>query len=252
MSDDILVYGRVATGFRSGGFNQRIVRGAIIQTDPETLTDFELGAKTSWLDGRLVANAALFYYRIKDLQLNIQQQVPGTTITSTAGSSDGNVKGFELEIEALPTDYWRIATSVGLLRTEYTDFKYSIAGNVLDASGNEFYRAPRTSFRFDTDYRFPLSNGGQIIVGTDWAYRSHIYHNATVQSDPVQETPGYWTGNARLIYQTADRKAQFTGFVNNLTDQSNKVLAQIVNARGVYPISLVPPRTFGIQGTFHF
>src|SRR5690606_17785041 len=125
LSDDILLYGRIASGFRSGGFNQRIVRGAIIQTDPETLTDFELGAKTTWLGGRLNANAALFYYRIKDLQLNIQQQVPGTTITSTAGSSDGNVKGFELEIEALPTDYWRLATSLGLLRTEYTDFEFT-------------------------------------------------------------------------------------------------------------------------------
>src|SRR5690606_17701511 len=119
--------------------------------------------------------------------------------------------------------YWRIAASVGLLRTEYTDFEYTIAGNRLDASGNEFYRTPRTSFRFDTDYRFPISTGGEVIIGTDWAYRSHIYHNATVQSDPVQETPGYWTGNARLIYQTANRKVQFTGFVNNLTDQSNKV-----------------------------
>src|SRR5690606_6007350 len=153
-------------------------------TDPETLTDFELGAKTTWLGGRLNAHAALFYYRIKDLQLNIQQQVPGTTITSTAGSSDGNVKGFELEIEALPTDYWRLATSLGLLRTEYTDFEFTIGGTVLDASGNEFYRTPRTSFRIDTDYRLPPPAGSQVSVGAACASRSHIYRNAPAHRAP--------------------------------------------------------------------
>ncbi|WP_095129340.1 TonB-dependent receptor [Pseudomonas sp. Irchel s3h14] len=251
-TDDILGYARIATGFRSGGFNQAIVNRGIIETDPETLTDYELGLKTSWLGGRLNANVSLFYYDIKNLQLNIQQQVPGTTITSTAGSSDGQVKGVEFEIEALPTEFWRVTTSLGLLRAEYTNFEYTIGGVSLDASGNKFYRTPETSFRLDTDYRIPVAIGGQVILGTDWAYRSHIYHNATVQEDPVQETPDYWTGNARVTYQAASKKWQVTGFVNNLTDQSNKVLSQIVNQRGVYPTSYVAPRTFGLQTTINF
>jgi iron complex outermembrane receptor protein len=251
-SDDILGYIRVATGFRSGGFNQSIVRGEIIETDPETLTDYEIGLKTSWLDGRLTANVSAFYYDIKNLQLNIQQQVPGTTITSTAGSSDGNVKGVEFEVEALPLENWRLAASLGLLESEYTNFVYTVGPTTLDASGNEFYRTPETSFRLDTDYRIRLGDFGQLLLGTDWSYRSHIYHNATVQNDPVQETPDYWNGNARVSYFTPDNQLQLTGFVKNVTDQSNKVLSQIVNQRGVYPTGYVAPRTYGVQVTYNF
>ncbi|MBM7060558.1 TonB-dependent receptor [Pseudomonas sp. UL073] len=251
-TDDILGYIRIATGFRSGGFNQSIVRGEIIETDPETLTDYEVGLKTSWLDGRLTANLSAFYYDIKDLQLNIQQQVPGTTITSTAGSSDGNVKGVELEVQALPLENWRLAASLGLLKSEYTDFVYTVGPTTLDASGNDFYRTPETSFRLDTDYRIRLGDFGQLLLGTDWSYRSHIYHNATVQDDPVQETGDYWNGNARISYFTPDNQLQLTGFVKNVTDQSNKVLSQIVNQRGVYPTGYVAPRTYGVQLTYNF
>jgi iron complex outermembrane receptor protein len=251
-SKDLLGYARVATGFRSGGFNQAIVNNAIIQTNPETIRDYELGAKSTWLGGRLNANAALFYYDIKNLQLNIQQIVPGTTITSTAGSSNGNIKGVEFEVEALPIDRLRVGASLGLLRSRYTDFIYRLGSVQLNASGNEFYRTPRTSFRLDVDYRIPVAGGGQVLLGTDWSYRSHVFHNATVQNDPIQETPGFWNGNARISYLTASKKVQITAFVNNITDQSNKILSQIVNTRGVYPTSFAAPRIIGVQATLYY
>ncbi|WP_164931974.1 TonB-dependent receptor [Janthinobacterium sp. 17J80-10] len=251
-SKDLLGYARVATGFRSGGFNQSIVNNSIRQTNPETIVDYELGLKSSWLDGRVTANIAAFYYDIKNLQLNIQQIVPGTTITSTAGSSDGNIKGIELEVQALPTERLRIGAGLGLLRSGYTDFIYSVGPVQLNASGNEFYRTPRVSLRLDAEYRIPLTTGGEVLLGTDWSYRSHIFHNATVQNDPIQETPAYWNGNLRVGYLTANKKTQVTAFVNNVTDQSSKVLSQIVNTRGVFPTSFAPPRQYGAQATIYY
>lgn len=249
---DLLGYARVATGFRSGGFNQAMVNNAIIRTNPETIRDYELGMKSTWLGGRLNANAALFYYDIRNLQLNIQQIVPGTTITSTAGSANGNIKGFELELEALPVDRLRLSGSLGLLRSRYTDFTYRLGGVALDASGNEFYRTPRTSLRVGATYTIPWATGGQAVLDTDWSYRSHIFHNATVQNDPIQETPAFWTGNARISYRTANKKIQISAFVNNVTNQSQKILSQIVNTRGVYPTSFAAPRLFGVQATLYY
>jgi iron complex outermembrane receptor protein len=194
----------------------------------------------------------VFYYDIKNLALNIQQIVPGTTITSTNGSSDGKIKGIEFELDALITRRLRVVGSLGLLRSKYTDFAYTVGTVQLDASGNEFYRTPRTSFRLDGEYRLPLGSLGDLLLASDWSYRSHIFHNATVQNDPIQETPGYWAGNARIGYRTRDDRFQLTAYVNNVTDQSHKVLSQIVNTRGVYPTSFAPPRTFGLQATFVF
>ena len=246
---DFLGFVRVATGFRSGGFNQNIVNNDIIETDPESLTDYELGVKSSWWGGRISANAALFYYDIKNLQLNIQQQVPGTTVTSAAGSSDGNIKGFELEVDAQVSSGLRWANSLGLLKAEYTDFIYTVGNTTLDASGNEFYRTPKVSYRTDLDYRFPLAGGSELFFGTDWSYRSHIYHNATVQTDPIQETPGYWLGNVRTGYQAVNRKYQINAYVTNVTNENAKVLSQIVTTRGVYPTTFAAPRQYGVTLT---
>jgi iron complex outermembrane receptor protein len=256
-SDNALGYVRIATGFRSGGFNQSISNGRIIETSPEKLTDYELGLKSSWLGGRLVVNGALYHYAIKDLQLNIQRAYlntsTGTYTTSASGASDGKVTGLELSVDALPTRDWHIAGSLGLLRSKYTHFNYYIGGGgPFDASGNEFYRTPRTSFRLDTDYTFRFG-AGKLIVGTDWTYRSKIYFNATVQNDPVQEIAGYWKGNVRATWQAPNKAWQITAFVNNVTNYDKAFLRQIYNPNnGSYPVNVAEPRTWGLQATVKF
>lgn len=256
-NDDVLGYLRIATGFRSGGFNQAITNGDIVETKPETLTDYEAGIKSAWFDGQLTLNTAIFYYDIKSLQLNIQRAFLNTSTntytTSAAGESDGTVKGIEVEFNALASVNWHVGGSLGYLKSEYTDFIYYIGGGgPFDASGNDFYRTPEVSLRLDTDYTIPLASGN-IILATDWSYRSRIYHNATVQNDPLQETPGYWIGNLRASYETADGNWTFTGFVNNVTDKAPVFLRQIANPNtGTQPNSISAPKTWGLQVNYKF
>jgi iron complex outermembrane receptor protein len=256
-NDDVLGYLRIATGFRSGGFNQAITNGDIVETKPETLTDYEAGIKSAWFDGQLTLNTAVFYYDIKSLQLNIQRAFLNTSTntytTSAAGESDGTVKGIEVEFNALASVNWRVGGSLGYLKSEYNDFIYYIGGGgPFDASGNDFYRTPEVSLRLDTDYTIPLASGN-IILATDWSYRSRIYHNATVQNDPLQETPGYWIGNLRASYETADGNWTFTGFVNNVTDKAPVFLRQIANPNtGTQPNNISAPKTWGLQVNYKF
>jgi len=256
-NESLLGYVRIATGFRSGGFNQTINNGAITQTSPETLTDYELGLKSEWLDGRLTINSAAYYYDIKNLQLNIQRAFLNTTTntytTSAAGESDGVIQGVEFEINALPTINWHIGGSIGLLHSEYKNFIYTIGNSQpLDASGNTFYRTPNTSLRLDTDYTFPLTSGN-LVIGTDWSYRSKIYHNATVQNDPYQETEGYWIGNVRVSYSPHNSKWNFAGFISNITDKAPVYLRQIANPNtGLQPWSFSNPQTWGASANYKF
>jgi len=256
-NEDLLGYIRIATGFRSGGFNQSINNGSITETSPETLTDYELGLKSAWLDGRLTLNSSIYYYDIKSLQLNIQRAFLNTTTntytTSAAGESDGVIRGIEFELNALPTLNWHIGGSLGLLHSEYKNFIYTIGDSQpLDASGNTFYRTPDVSFRLDTDYTVPL-NSGNLVFGTDWSYRSKIYHNATVQNDPWQETEGYWLGNVRVSYSPFNSKWNFSGFVNNVTDKAPVYLRQIANPNtGLQPWSLSSPKTWGLSVNYKF
>ena len=63
-TSDLMAYGSIASGFKSGGFN---VRGApelpnmgFTSFKPETALTFEIGLRSEWLDRRLRLNATLF------------------------------------------------------------------------------------------------------------------------------------------------------------------------------------------------
>ena len=57
----------ISRGYTSGGFNEYSNVGA--GYDPEFSWNYELGAKTSWLDNRLRMNVALFYIDRTDMQV---------------------------------------------------------------------------------------------------------------------------------------------------------------------------------------
>ena len=90
-----MVYATYSTGFRPGGNNRRVGLGPYRD---DTITNFEVGYKTSWLDGRLRANGAVFYERWKDVQLGVTGP---NAITDIFNIGNAAVKGTELEIDWL-------------------------------------------------------------------------------------------------------------------------------------------------------
>jgi iron complex outermembrane recepter protein len=256
ITDDVLVYFKFAKGFRAGQFNPTILPAAggapayLPVADPEVLYDWEFGAKTAWLDDRLIANVAAFYYLLQDAQLNVQQPnpmgIPGANTSSVQNAAGGTVIGGELELEALPVDALRLRSGLGLVQAEYTDFLTYQGTEQVDASGNKFYRTPAVSASLGADVRFPIGETQAIGAGTDWTIRSRIYHNAVVQDDKQQQTPPYALGNVELRYSFAHERFTLLGYVRNLTDATYRILSTVVNA-GAYPTTMGPPRTYGLQ-----
>ena len=76
MNEDAMFYGLYSKGFRAGGFNGRpgTYDAAATPYDPETVDNFEVGAKTDWLDGSLRLNGSVFFMKYDDKQE--EQSVP--------------------------------------------------------------------------------------------------------------------------------------------------------------------------------
>src|SRR5690606_36356544 len=72
LTDDVMLYGRFAQGFKSGGYNGR-ANSAAESTEyaPETAETFEFGAKTTAYDNRLRLNVAAFTTRYEDFQARV-------------------------------------------------------------------------------------------------------------------------------------------------------------------------------------
>ncbi|HEY0285551.1 MAG TPA: TonB-dependent receptor [Pseudomonas sp.] len=247
LSDNARVYFRYSKGFRSGGYNAGVTTQSTVATvDPEFLTAYELGLKSEWLDGRLNANASLFYYDYKDIQLNIVSAIDNQTVSRLANGAQGEAYGAEFELEAIPLENLHVNFGLGLLHTEFTD--YTSGSN--DYSGNKFVRAPSISAVLGADYRIPLNVGGAIIVGTDWDTRSRQYFFTNDQSESMR-SGGYTLGNARVTYELPGAKTEITGYIHNLTDKEYRshTLPGGYQSAGVM---FGDPRTFGVSLTSRF
>jgi outer membrane receptor protein involved in Fe transport len=102
---DRMVYGTYSTGFRPGGNNRRV---EVASYGSDTLTNFELGWKTAWLNSRVRWNGALFYERWKGVQLSVSGF---QGITSIVNVGDADVKGIESEVSWLALDNLTLTAS---------------------------------------------------------------------------------------------------------------------------------------------
>ncbi|MFT3965448.1 MAG: TonB-dependent receptor [Sphingobium sp.] len=269
-TDGILIFGRVARGFRSGSYNTYIASpGDFSVYDPETLTDYELGIKTSWLDRRLTLNVTAFHYDIDNMQVTVLQSVGTRTMNAAAA----RVNGFEVELDARPVDGLRLGAGYGYQDSKYKNFTafvpYPINQDApLDLSGQSLERAPKHTLNLSGSYEVAVGTG-TLSFGTDWRYTSryrfHVWSDAT-NIDPAPFLAGaatralvrdtfaqddLWLGDARIAYRTAGG-VEVAAWVKNLTNQYYRT-----NTFGMFfnrSMSTYPGerRTFGLSAAYRF
>jgi iron complex outermembrane recepter protein len=275
IADNALAYFRYSRGFLSGGFASTTSGSAASQNiaaqiqpyQPEHISTYELGVKTSWFDRRLVVNASAFYYDYSSIQVLVI--VPSTTINGVSNSGSaggyqnaaGNVKGLELSVDAQPFEHLHLQGALGLLDTEYTSYPLTsvptlpitlppnyvaIGGGryAVNPVGGAFTRAPNVTINVGVDYTIPLNWGGWVRLAADYQYRSHQYFNPTFENDPTLVQPGYGLTNARVNWAVDDSERFEVGFtVLNLLDQKYLDHA-IAPSNGVSATQQGKPRTF--------
>jgi outer membrane receptor protein involved in Fe transport len=115
VTPDLMAYGTWSTGFRPGGNNRKPIAGS---WRADTLANFELGWKSSWLDRRLRWNGAVFYEKWRDVQTSVQGQ---SGITAIVNAGDARVEGAETDVSWAVDDHLTLSASgTGLLRAEIT------------------------------------------------------------------------------------------------------------------------------------
>jgi len=233
ISDDAMVYARVAEGFRAGGFNtlltifaDPVVGGAsdeeiaeFLKYEDETSINYELGAKTAWLDDRLLVDIAVFRLEQEDLLQGDFE--PGTFVFIFKNGGSATTDGVELEITARPLEQMTVTGSLGYLDGE------------LDETGpfgaTEINGGKATTATFGASYRIPLGSASTIRLNGDWRYRND------------RGTFGLVDGESPLEYSIFDAgialerdQWDVSLLVNNLTDDDYII-------SGAFPVFPGPP-----------
>ena len=115
-SDAFMMFASYNRGFKSGLYN--MVNLSQDAVDSEIVDAYEVGFKSDLADDRVRLNGSVFYYDYQDMQIQVINA--GLTVLSNAAQAE--VKGAELELQALATDNLRIYASLSYLDTEFTDF----------------------------------------------------------------------------------------------------------------------------------
>ncbi len=121
LDDDRLLYASVANGVKAGGFNPTAVLESDRVFDQERNWTFEVGGKGTFADGRLLVNAALFYVKWRDIQLNAPDSgaVVPNAVNITLNLGDATMYGLELDLAAQLSDNFQFDASAYFVDATY-------------------------------------------------------------------------------------------------------------------------------------
>ncbi len=219
--EDITLYGVISQGNKPGFFNNRTV-AVRLGVDPtvkeETIWNYEAGAKTLLMDGRLLLNAAVYYLDWSNQQIRqtfLDAQGQDSQITTNAGETE--VYGFELESSFVASEGLILSGSVAFADPEYKFFVEETFAPQLgvhpDLAGNEPYRYPDWQIQVSADYNTPG-------VFNDWDFFARTDLNMTGERWSEIYNLSYigWEYKWNLRLGLADENWRLTAYVNNILD----------------------------------
>jgi iron complex outermembrane receptor protein len=210
VSEDLMLYASVSTGYKSGGFGEYDPFG------PENLIAYEVGGKSLWLDGRLTLNGAAFYYDFDDLQVATVSIRNGAVVTDIDNAARAEIVGLDAEGRFSLTERLSLAAGmVWLPRREYVEFESEVTGDTL--SGNDMVRAPETTATAAIEYAQPLGGLGTGWARVEYQYRSGLYY--TMENDPLFAQDGFGQLNLYLRLDAASRRWYAFASGRNLTSE---------------------------------
>nr|WP_320045589.1 TonB-dependent receptor [uncultured Desulfobacter sp.] len=119
INPNVMAYGTVAKGYKSGGFYSLAAEGYPRDYDKETLWNYEIGVKSSLLNNTLLLNISAYYMDISDMQVLTGVDPFNGYISNAASASS---KGFELEAQYKLTPELRLFLSAGYNISKFDDF----------------------------------------------------------------------------------------------------------------------------------
>ncbi|MCI4646379.1 MAG: TonB-dependent receptor [Hyphomonadaceae bacterium] len=227
-TDDILGYLTYAEGWKAGGINrQPSTTLQVLPYEEETSVNYEIGLKSSFLDGRVSLNAALFYIEIDGLQLAGYIPDPNggpTPVLAVDNVSDTSTSsGIEIELGAWVTDQFRFDASIATASTDMGEYtRFYTDTDQFEMTGRSFENIPDLTGEASLTYVQPLSllGGGDLEAVLTYSYVSDLLvQDNYIGSFSYEQSliPEFDRLNARVSY-IMDNGWRVTGFVDNVLD----------------------------------
>jgi iron complex outermembrane recepter protein len=298
ITPDSLVYFTYSEGFRPGGFNRKGCNASVAAQPaladacaanraykPDSVTNYEVGAKLSLMDRKLQVNLAGYIIDWKDIQMAaFYQNLSNQTFVNNLANA--KIKGFEGDITARPTRELTLSAGFSYNDTELKGCTSTAIAvvlcdrNVLVPAGSPLALSPKFQGNLRLRYEWEMESGlkpfiqaGYHYVGktitSDIANTSILYSNCrspypcsatsstingvTVNIDDVMQPqpqsfrqPSYSTFEASVGLSKDQWSA--TLYVDNLTDERPQLFTSAND--GDVRVTTSRPRTIGLRVSY--
>jgi iron complex outermembrane recepter protein len=255
ITDKVMVYADFAQGFRDGGSNsgypQSCYNKGVPQAYvPDTLNNYELGWKTSWLNGRLVWDGAAYLMHWKQLQTIIYDVDICAPSSFNVNVGNARIYGVESNINYKFSDNWSLQASGSytdsrLVSTQYTTFQPNV--------GERLPYVPYFSWSWNLRYEHPLIEGLRGYAQVDMAHKGDMWDDLHVSGSngfPRMLQPDYSILNLRVGLNPEGGHWLTEFYVTNLTDKN----AIVYTNTGNFDLRLTTnePRVLGVRLNYRF
>ncbi len=292
VDDERMIYALYSEGFRAGGANRNRVAEELtvfpVQYEPDLLKNFEVGAKTRWLNGRLQINATAFFgdwenYQIEALDPSFAPcqtgQDPSTDPcgqpfqVSVINVGNAEQQGLEVEVRAAPDDALDLGLNFTLLNAETSeDFFVTDPDNPVP-KGSRLPNVPEFKYGAYAQYTWPVNwvSNSDAYVRAQYTYQGDSLNQLetynAVSIFEAQDSGGALSPSSRdqvvqPSYGIADLKAGLTTdawslelFINNISDERAVLYDNDLSFDpyfGRKRVLVNRPREYGIRFSHHW
>lgn len=258
INDDMNIYGKLETGYKSGGTSQRSARGDLFARgfDEEEIVSYELGFKGEFWGGRGRYNSALFFMEIDGLQSSIQTDPISPGGRDFLPSDNNEVLGAEIDMNLLLADGLTFSLSYGYLDTELGESALTTDLGLSEILSENLPYAPDHSFYTAFDYQRSLGPG-TLGLNVNYGWQDDVGTSVTDNGNFVVDAYGLlgaavsWS---EISVGGMPGTLQFLVWGRNLLDEEFGLSGQTaLEPLGADETQIFgEPRTYGVTATYAF
>jgi iron complex outermembrane receptor protein len=259
----LTTYATVSTGFRSPVINAQRGQASVVNPNDliipngassDNLKNYEVGAKGSWLDGRLNSSVAAYLIDWRNIQVQANRVSDSIQFATNIGAARS--KGVEFEITAMPLTGLIVGLNGSVNEAKVTKLSPSeaaISGAVVGAR----LAAPQFQGSLNVNYGFDLSARARANLSASLQHVGSFpnsFPDVPGQPGVPSATYGFTDtyNNVNTVFAVAfDRQFTVGLYCENLFDKRSITYvhpeAFIASRYG-----LLPPRTVGIRAGYEF
>jgi outer membrane receptor protein involved in Fe transport len=231
-TDDVTMFALASQGFRLGGTNQPNIAAVPPGYEADSLWNYEIGIKSSWLDRRLTINSSAFVIDWSNIQVSGRDPSGAFAFIGNAGSA--RVEGLEFEVFSRPARGLDLSAGFSYLpKRELTEDQVNATVQAPGRKGDQLPRIPRWTGDFSVQYESGLE---ALPEWTAWVRADWSYHGkSATELRPTSSKSGL----------------DVALFLNNAFDVRGDVFLVAATATPTVKYTNMP-RTIGVELTKNF